>query len=167
MKLLRVGDQAPDFTLRSETGESFSFYQHLEKDDRLHLLVFFRGEWCPVCNEQLKELEQNMDTFKELNTHILAFSTDEAENLNKMKERLGLSFPLFSDPVRMAAEPYGVHYHSGNMYSDHGEHGEPALFLIDDKKRLLYSDIQTGPFGRPSAADLRKTIQYIKKNRTE
>jgi peroxiredoxin len=162
--VLRTGDQAPDFTLKSETGESFSFYQHIEKDDRSHLLVFFRGEWCPVCNEQLKELEQNIDTFKELNTHIIAISTDEGENLNQMKEKHGLSFPVFSDPDRNAAEPYGVQYHNGNLYEDHGQHGEPAIFFIDDQKRVLYFDIQTGPFGRPAAEELRKTIKYIKKN---
>ncbi|MFD1357037.1 peroxiredoxin family protein [Fictibacillus halophilus] len=161
--MLKAGDKAPDFTLKSETGEPFSFHQHLEKDDRFHLLVFFRGEWCPVCNDQLKELEQNIDTFNELNTHILAISTDESKNLNKMKETHSLSFPVFSDPERAAAEPYGVQYHTGQLYEDHGEHGEPALFLVDDQKRVLYFDIQTGPFGRPTAEDLRKTIKYIKK----
>jgi peroxiredoxin len=161
--MLKTGDQAPDFTLNSEAGDPFSFYQHLEKDDRFHLLVFFRGEWCPVCNDQLKELQQNIDTFKELNVHILAISTDERENLNKMKETHGLSFPVFSDPDRNAGEPYGVHYHNDDLYEDHGGHGEPAIFLVDNKKRVLYLDVQTGPFGRPTAEDLRKTIKYIKK----
>jgi peroxiredoxin len=90
--MLQTGDTAPDFTIKSETGESFSFYNHLEKDDRFHLLVFFRGEWCPVCNDQLKELEQNIETFKELNTHIIAISTDEEQ----FKEDEGQSLPFFS-----------------------------------------------------------------------
>jgi peroxiredoxin len=161
--MLKLGDQAPDFTLESETGDPFSFHQHIEKDDRFHLLVFFRGEWCPVCNDQLKELQQHIDTFNELNVHILALSTDELENLSKMKESNGLSFPVFSDPDRIAGEPYGVHYHQDDLYEDHGGHGEPAIFLVDHKKRILYLDIQTGPFGRPGAEDLRKTIKYIKK----
>ncbi len=163
MFMIQTGDTAPDFTIKSENGESFSLHNHLEKDDRFHLLVFFRGEWCPVCNDQLKELEQNIETFNELNTHILAISTDEEQNLKKMKEKHALSFPVFSDIERVAGEPYGVQYHNGKLYDDHGEHGEPALFLIDDQKRVVYFDIQTGPFGRPTAEDLRKTIKYIKK----
>ena len=161
--MLKVGDTAPDFTLQVETEDTFSFHNHLENDGRYHLLVFFRGEWCPVCNDQLKELQQNINTFNELNTHIIAISTDGEQNLNKMKETHSLSFPVFSDPERNASEPYGVQYHNGKLYDDHGEHGEPAVFLIDDQKRVLYFDIQTGPFGRPTADDLRKTIKYIKK----
>ncbi|GGB60538.1 hypothetical protein [Fictibacillus barbaricus] len=70
---------------------------------------------------------------------------------------------MFSDPERNASVPYGIHYHNGKLYENHGEHGEPALFLIDDQMRVLYFDIQTGLFGRPTPDDLRTTIKYIKK----
>jgi peroxiredoxin len=54
--------QAPDFTAVTSEGESFQFYDHLNKNDCFHLLIFFRGECCPVCNEQLKDLEEHKDT---------------------------------------------------------------------------------------------------------
>lgn len=163
MPKFQLGDQAPDFNASTIEGESFSFYNHLKEDDCFHLLIFFRGEWCPVCNEQLKDLQDHLDTFKELNTHIIGVSTDKAENLVKMKENNSLSFPILSDPDREVLNAYGVYYHDGTHYDDHDSHGEPGAFLIDPDKRILYLDIQTGPFGRPSAEDLRKTIKYIQK----
>ncbi|WP_062232965.1 peroxiredoxin family protein [Fictibacillus sp. FJAT-27399] len=163
MPKFQLGDQAPDFTAVTAEGESFHFYDHLKTDDRFHLLVFFRGEWCPVCNEQLKDLEKHKETFRELNTHILAISTDESANLAKMKQSRTLSFPVLSDKDQEVIKAYGVYYHDDTYYDDHGSHGEPAVFLVDPQKRILYLSFQTGPFGRPSAEDLRKTIKYIQK----
>ncbi|MFP3360319.1 redoxin domain-containing protein, partial [Planococcus sp. SIMBA_143] len=51
MAKLKLGDQAPSFSLINTEGELFQFEQHQQEDNRWHMLVFFRGEWCPVCNE--------------------------------------------------------------------------------------------------------------------
>ncbi|MDN4525621.1 peroxiredoxin family protein [Fictibacillus fluitans] len=163
MTKFQLGDQAPDFSAVTAEGDTFQFYDHLNQDDRFHLLIFFRGEWCPVCKEQLQDLEEHKDIFSELNTHIVSISTDEKENLAKLKEDSSLSFPVLSDKDREVINSYGVYYHDGVYYDDHESHGEPAAFLIDPQKRIVYLSVQTGPFGRPSAEDLRKTIKYIQK----
>ncbi|WP_040340278.1 peroxiredoxin family protein [Fictibacillus macauensis] len=163
MTQLQLGDQAPNFTAQTSDNKPFHLHDHLKDDNRFHLLVFFRGEWCPVCNEQLQDLQENLHVFKELNTHVMAISTDQPENLQKLKENHHISFPVLHDEKEEALKAFGVYTHEDTLYEDHGHHGEPGVFLIDPEKRILHISVQTGPFGRPSAEDLRKTIKYIQK----
>lgn len=100
----------------------------------------------------------------------MTISTDRAEDLKQMADDNALSFPVLRDESLETLLDYGVQYHGADApyadapYADHGEHGEPAYFLINETGRLLYQQIQTSPFGRPTATELRKIVQYIKKN---
>lgn len=165
MSKLELNHAAPNFSLPTTTGENFNFSDHMEKHDSWHLLIFFRGTWCPVCVQELKDLEENVGYFKDKNVHIITVSTDKLDALKEMKEEHKLSFPVLSDDKLEALKAYDVFYHGADApYEDHGTHGEPAYFLIDEKRRLLYQQRQTSPFGRPTATELRKIVQYIKKN---
>ncbi len=78
-------------------------------------------------------------------------STDKLENLKKMALENNLSFPILSDESLVALKAYDVFYHGDDApYEDHGTHGEPAYFLVDENGQLLYQQRQTSPFGRPS-----------------
>lgn len=79
--------------------------------------------------------------------------------------RINFLFPVLSDEKLEALQKFDVFYHSKDApYEDHGTHGEPAYFLVDEEGKLLYQQRQTSPFGRPSATELRKIVQYIQKN---
>ena len=162
MTTFKLGQAVPNFTLPSTAGDQFSLEQ---ARDGLQLIIFFRGSWCPVCVEVLNDYEKNISNFTDNNVDVVAVSTDSLENLMDMKEKHGFSFPLLSDEKRNALDRFGVFYHGEDSpYEDHGIHGEPAYFLLDNQGRLMYQQKQTGPFGRPDAEALRKTIRYIQKN---
>ncbi|WP_243292019.1 peroxiredoxin family protein [Bacillus sp. FJAT-47783] len=165
MSKFLLGDKIPNFTLPSASGNEFSFESHQKEHSKWHLIIFFRGAWCPVCVQDLKDLEENKGFFESKNVHLITISTDTLSNLKKMVEDHQFSFPVLSDENLEALKSFDVFYHSENApYEDHGVHGEPAYFLVDEKGKLLYQQKQTSPFGRPSATELRKIVQYIGKN---
>lgn len=165
MAELKIGEQAPNFNLLTTNGGLFSFSDHQKEHKSWHLVIFFRGEWCPVDNDYLKQIEESVEKFKDQNTHVLAISDDKIDHLKKLVSDHSLSFPVLGDKERLAARAYDVYMHKEeDIYDDHGEHLEPAVYLIDDEGRLLFQQKQTGPFGRPSPHDLGKTIKYIREN---
>ncbi|WP_347548930.1 peroxiredoxin family protein [Pseudalkalibacillus hwajinpoensis] len=166
MAKLSLGHNVPSFSLIDTEGELFQLEQHMKNDKRWHMLIFFRGEWCPVCNEQLEELQQHLSAFQKLDVHPIALAKDDLESLRKMKEKHGLKFPVLSDNENVAIDSYGVMMHrDDDPYEDHGEHGEPAIFLVDENGKLMAQYLQSSPFGRPSADGLVTTIKYIRKNK--
>jgi peroxiredoxin len=73
---------------------------------------------------------------------------------------------MLADEEYKMLEAYGVYYHDDETspYEDEGNHGEPAIFLLDEKGRIFFVQKQSGPFGRPDAKALRKTAKYIQKH---
>lgn len=161
----KIGCQAPDFDAIATDGSLFSFEKHQKEHDCWHLLVFFRGSWCPICQSMLKDFNEARTRFKEKNTHVIAISSDNLTSLKEMVEQYKLEFPVLSDKDAVSAKRYGVMIHKEDApYEDHEEHNDPAAFLVDDNGRVLYLYKQTGPFGRPSVQAIEKTINYIKRS---
>ena len=48
---LQVGQHAPDFYQKDAEGKDFSLSDALKKGPVV--LIFYRGQWCPVCNKHL------------------------------------------------------------------------------------------------------------------
>ncbi len=166
MSKFSIGDFAPSFTLPAVSGNEYSFEAIRTEHEGMHLLVFFRGAWCSVCQQELKDLQESKSYFDEKNIRITAIATDSLENLKNMANEFHLEFDVLSDSEHKALETYDVYYHSENSpYEDHGAHGEPAQFLIDEHGKILYQQKQTNPFGRASVSELRKIIKYITTNR--
>lgn len=166
MARFNLGDKIPNFELPSTSGHPYSLEEFRNEKKGWHFIIFFRGAWCPVCLEDLKDLEKNKAYFEERDVYMTTISTDKLDNLKNMVEEHQLTFPVLSDPDLNVLKAYDVFYHSDNEpYEDHGAHGEPAFFLIDEEGRLLYQQKQTSPFGRPTTTELRKIVQYIKKNK--
>lgn len=164
MKTLKIGEQAPAFELPQAEGGNYSLEQDMVDRPGWRYLIFFRGAWCSVCNEDLKELQESLSYFDGKEVHFTALSTDNREDSLEMKEKHGLSFPILSDVSRDLLDEYGVFYHDEDApYEDHGAHGEAAYFLLDEKGNIMYQQRQTSPFGRPNAKEMRKIVAYIRK----
>lgn len=73
MKLIEVGNTAPDFTVKDNHGQDISLSQYRGKKV---LLSWHPLAWTPVCTDQMRTLENNLDTFISLNTIPLGFSVD-------------------------------------------------------------------------------------------
>ena len=166
MSPMNLNEQVPDFTLPSVTGDEFSFKDFLnENGDDWHLLIYFRGSWCPACVEELKDLEESHEYFVNHQVHLTTISADHKDSLHNMVSKHDFSLRVLADQELHVLNQYGIHYHDENSpYEDHGTHGEPAYFLTDGDGKLLYQQRQTSPFGRPHPKELRKIIQYIRKN---
>ncbi len=165
MNSLNLGSQAPLFELLATNGETYSLEQDLKDRSGWRFILFFRGAWCSVCKQDLSEVEESKSYFDDKNVHFTAISTDNLTDSASLTEELNLSFPVLAEASLDLLNQYGVFYHDEDApYEDHGTHGEAAYFLLDEKGTILYQQKQTSPFGRPNTKELRKIVQYIKKN---
>jgi peroxiredoxin len=73
MKLIAVGDIAPNFSLKDNKDQDVRLSDY--KDKKL-LLSWHPLAWTPVCTDQMRALENNWETLQKLNTVPLGFSVD-------------------------------------------------------------------------------------------
>jgi len=92
---LKVGMKAPDFKLNSSEGESVRLSDELKKQPVV--LIFYRGQWCPVCTRYLSGLQENLPKIVAKGAKVIAITPETNENIAKTIEKAGTDFTILSD----------------------------------------------------------------------
>jgi peroxiredoxin Q/BCP len=103
--MLEIGDQAPDFTLKSDEGKDVSLKDFAGK--RV-LLYFYPKASTPGCTIEACEFRDLRPKFEKADTVVLGVSADPEKALANFKVKQKLNFPLLGDPTHKMLEAYGV-----------------------------------------------------------
>ncbi|OPY07736.1 MAG: putative peroxiredoxin [Syntrophus sp. PtaB.Bin001] len=131
---VKIGDQAPDFTLRSVSGEIISLKDYRGKKNVV--LSFVPAAWTPVCSDQWPGYNIIKDIFDQNDAVLLGITVDNIPTLFSWTNQMGsLWFSVLSDfyPHGAAASRFGVLRSDGMS--------ERALFVIDKKGIIRYIDV--------------------------
>jgi peroxiredoxin len=108
--LLQAGKRLPPFAFQDLQGEERSSTEFL---GQRVLYVFFRGDWCPLCRGQLKELADYCDEFIRRGVKVVLISPQPRSNMLRVAEHLDPRMHLFYDAGNRAAETLGIAHHGG------------------------------------------------------
>ena len=103
--MIREGEQAPDFTLESDTGEQVSLAGLRGKPV---VLYFYPKDDTPGCTAQACGIRDAYEAFEQAGAVVLGVSPDSVKKHVKFKEKYDLPFTLLADPEHALAESYGV-----------------------------------------------------------
>jgi peroxiredoxin (alkyl hydroperoxide reductase subunit C) len=130
--MLPVGAAAPDFQLRSHTGQTVTLSSFR---GRKHVVVAFHPlAFTPVCAAQMQHYEQARPRLDTLDAHVLAISVDAGPSKKAWADSLGgISYDLLSDfhPHGKVAGDYGVMRADGIS--------ERAIFIIDKAGTIAWA----------------------------
>jgi peroxiredoxin len=133
-KTLKVGDAAPDFELKTHTGETWKLSDRRGKS--AVVLAFYPFAFSPTCSRQMPSVEEHLDRFAGLGAEVAGISIDSTyANKAWAESNGGFSYPLLSDfyPHGAVAEAYGVLRAEGMS--------ERAVFIIDKDGIVRYIDV--------------------------
>jgi peroxiredoxin len=105
---LHEGAPAPDFTLPNVDGRSVTLSALLAQGPVV--LTFYRGEWCPYCNLQLRAYQAILPQIRELGATLVAVSPQTPDHSLTSAEQKGLTFSVLSDAGNAIARRYGLVY---------------------------------------------------------
>ena len=109
---LRVGQDAPAFTVETVAGKPFHFEP--ASLERPAILISFRGGWCPYCNMHLSELRHVLPQINDMGVDVMFLSGDRPELLyesldeDTLAEIDGLDYTIYSDASADAAIAFGT-----------------------------------------------------------
>jgi len=110
--MLNVGDQAPDFSLVSESGETIHLRDY--RGQKL-VLYFYPKADTPGCTMEANQFRDALNELSRVKTSVAGVSADPPEALQNFRDKYQLNFPLLSDPEHKTLEAYGV-WQEKNMY---------------------------------------------------
>ncbi len=108
---VKVGQLAPDFTLPDAFGNPVSLRALRARGPVV--ISFYRGEWCPFCNIELRALQQALPTIEQLGATLVAISPEMPDHGIVASEKNKLTFPVLSDCGNKVARQFGIVFQIG------------------------------------------------------
>jgi peroxiredoxin len=148
-----VGGEAPDFTLRSATGETITLSQY--RDTKNVVLAFFPYAFSGTCSAQMPSYQAELERFNNYETQVLGISMDAAYSLREWGQKLGITYPLLSDfyPQGKVTDLYGVRHAAGMP--------ERALFVVDKQGKLAWIHVHRPISEAPDNEELFEVLRKL------
>jgi len=130
--MLPEGKPAPDFELPSTADRGRT--RLTEFAGRPVVLVFYPGDFSPVCSDQLTLYNELMPEFERHEAQLLGISVDSLWSHRAFARDRKLRFPLVADfhPKGAVSKQYGV-------YDEDNGVSERALYVIDRGGKIAWS----------------------------
>ncbi|MEJ7626220.1 MAG: peroxiredoxin-like family protein [Ferruginibacter sp.] len=117
---LNVGANSPMFIARDDNNVKYNLEKALKKGPVV--VLFYRGQWCPVCNKHLSQLQDSLQQIYYKGATVVAISPEKSEFLKQTRVKTNASFTLL----------YDKNYAIGNAFD--------VIFKPEDKLINLYNE---------------------------
>ena len=127
-----TGEKAPEFDLEVTRGERVRLSDFAGRSNVL--LVFHPFAFTPVCEDEARDLQENLESFRNAQTEIVFVSCDPSAARQAWKRELGVEYTFASDfwPHGVVAKAYGV-FNESNGAPHRG------TFLVDKDGTVIWS----------------------------
>lgn len=121
VKVLAIGDQAPDFELVDMDGNRHRLSDYKGQG----VFLNFWGTWCGPCKKEMPYMENQYNAFKDQGVQILAVNIAESNlKVNTFRQQYGLTFPIAIDKTGSVKGAYNIV-------------PLPTTFLIDKNGKIV------------------------------
>ena len=165
---LFINSKAPDFRAKDQTGMEIHLKDVLKKGKVV--LIFYRGQWCPYCNRQLKKLEDSLQLIIGKGATLIAVTPEKPENITKTIEKTSATYSILFDDGLKIMNAYNVAFevpentltryrNTGiDIEKNNGANGKylpvPAVFIINKEATITYRFFEPDYKKRPTVQEI-------------
>src|ERR1700689_3322009 len=103
---IQVGDEAPDFTLPTQSGETFQLKEHM--GERVIVLYFYPKDNTSGCTAEACAFRDSYEAFADAGAEVIGVSSDSADKHAAFAGKHNLPFTLLADQGGKVRKLYGV-----------------------------------------------------------
>jgi|TARA_R110000782_G_scaffold236819_3_gene322973 peroxiredoxin len=172
-KGLAVGDTVQNFQAIDADSTLYVFNEMIKKEPVV--LIFIRGQWCPICNRHMNQLQDSLQAVYKKGANVVVISPEKPEYIEKTIEKTGAQFTILydenqkiSDTFDVTFEPSGkdkVVYNTvlgAKLKEAHTDDSErlpiPATFIIDTNKVIVWRHFDPNYKNRSTIKEIIKNI---------
>ncbi|PKP01903.1 MAG: alkyl hydroperoxide reductase [Bacteroidetes bacterium HGW-Bacteroidetes-9] len=172
-KGLAVGAQVANFSATNQKGETFILSEALQKGPVV--VIFYRGQWCPVCNKHLGQVQDSLQQIYNHGATVVAISPEKTEYLAKTAEKTHASFTLLYDEGYAIANQFDVTFDpdsatkvvynvvlGANLKNAHSDDSQrlpiPATFIIGQDHKIVWRQFDPDYKKRSTVSEILKNI---------
>jgi len=146
---MKIGENAPEFTLKDGDGNNWKLS---EQRGKTVVLLFYPGDNTPVCTKQLCSVRDNWKDYAATGAEVVGISTDSAASHKGFAEKHNLPLTLLADETGDVIEKYAVKSWLPGRSAR-------AVVVIDKNGVVRHHQIQTISLMRPKDEDILAAIE--------
>ena len=149
---LSPGDQAPDFTLPTDTGEDVSLSA---LRGRKVIVYFYPAAMTAGCTKQACDFTDSLESLRGAGYEVIGISPDDPAKLARFRERDHLSITLASDQDRSVMTSYGA-FGEKKLYGKLVEGVIRSTIVVDEEGKVALAQYNVKATGH--VAKLRRDL---------
>lgn len=160
---IEIGNKMPDVELKNPDGEAVSLSQYFNAPA---IILFYRGNWCPFCMAQIKELSGEYRKIKERGASLIFISPQSPKHTKNLAKKFDIPATFLIDEDLKAAKkldifnafgtPLGMEvlgYSTDNVF--------PTLIITDKKGIVRFADLTDNYRVRPEPGNYLRVLDEI------
>jgi len=157
---LRPGQPLPDFAARDEAGNPLYTRDLLGTPV---VMIFVRGNWCPFCSRQVKNLTAYYKDIVDLGAKLIFVTPRPQETTRRVARFFDVDFEFWLDESLAATRSLGLLLESAVPKDYYREYGSdtiwPTSLVIDDEGIIRYVELSKHIIDRPNPKTLLRELQ--------
>jgi peroxiredoxin len=159
---LRAGKPLPDFSATDENGNEV---RSSSLKGTPTVVLFVRGNWCPFCSRQVKNLTDYYKRIVDLGAKLIFVTPRPLSTTRRVAEFFEVEFDFWTDTTLRASKSLGLVFPKGVPADYVKEYGEdtiwPTAVIVDSDNIIRYSKISRYVFDRPNPEQLFKELEKV------
>ena len=159
---LRPGNPLPEFTAVDENGDPLS---STDLRGRPSVLLFVRGNWCPFCSKQVKNLTRFYKEINESGAHLILVTPKPLETTRRVADFFDVKFEFWLDESLAIGKRLGLVQESGVPDDYDKEYGRdtlwPASLIVDGKGIIRHTELSRFIADRPDPEKLLRIVRAL------
>jgi peroxiredoxin len=157
---LRRGKPLPEFSALDESGEPLA-----SRDLRGTpvVMIFVRGNWCPFCSRQVKNLTGYYKDIVDLGARLIFVTPRPQETTKRVAEFFNVELEFWLDESLAATRKLGLLLESAVPKDYYGEYGRdttwPASLVVDASGVIRYVELSKHIIDRPNPKTLLRELK--------
>lgn len=153
---IKIGQQAPDFTLRDSEKNKVTLSEQKGKNV---LLLFYPLAFTGTCTKELCYMRDNLTSYNDMDAQVYGISVDSLFAQGRFKSELNLNFPLLSDFNKEASTAYETIYES--FSNDMKGVSKRSAFVIDKDGIVRYAEVLENAGDIPNFTAIQECLEQI------
>jgi peroxiredoxin len=160
-KQLTVGEKLPEFKTIDSHGHTVSTADLTKQPT---LLMFTRGNWCPLCMAQIDEVVAAYQELDQLGVQVVIIASQPEKNTQNLAARFDVPFIFLVDKDQQLGKQLGILHSNGlpfgfQAFGYQSDQYYPTVIATDETGTIIYSDQTSNYRVRPEPEDLIKLFQ--------
>ena len=148
---LTTGQELPLFDVEDENGEAVNSGSFRGKPT---LLIFYRGNWCPFCMSQIKEIASRYRELTDKGARIALISPQPHKFVRNLAKRFDVPFTYLVDVGNRAARRLDIAAIGGlpasmELFGYPVDTVRPTAIITDKDGKIIYADLTSDYRVRP------------------